>query len=78
MSIRNFDRLFQPQVMALIGASRRPSSVGAVVARNLRRDGFRGELFFANRHPDNLDGASVHPHVASRGERTGEHRGATQ
>ena len=36
MSIRNFEKLFRPRCVALIGASERPGSVGAVVARNLR------------------------------------------
>jgi acetyltransferase len=63
MSIRNFDRLFHPASVALIGASERPGSVGAVVARNLRRAGFRGELLFVNPHLSSLDGAPVYPSV---------------
>jgi hypothetical protein len=35
MSIRNLDILFQPRSIALVGASRQPRSVGAVLARNL-------------------------------------------
>jgi len=37
MSVRNLDRLFNPESVALIGASPRPGSVGAVIARNLTR-----------------------------------------
>ncbi len=65
MSIRNFDRLFRPQAVALIGASERPGSVGAVVARNLRRGGFGGRLLFVNPHLKSLDGMPVYPDVAS-------------
>src|ERR1019366_5012336 len=65
MSIRNFDKLFQPETVALIGASERAGSVGAVVARNLRRVGFRGELLFVNPHLESLDGMPVSPDVAS-------------
>jgi acetyltransferase len=65
MSIRNFHKLFHPASVALIGASERPGSVGAVVARNLRRAGFKGELLLVNPHLENLDGMRVYPGVAS-------------
>ena len=48
MSIRNFEKLFRPHSVVLIGASERPGSVGAVVARNLRRAGFDGEVLLVN------------------------------
>jgi acetyltransferase len=38
MSIRNFDKLFKPASVALIGASERAGSVDAVIAGNLRRE----------------------------------------
>ena len=50
MSVRNLDKLFTPRSVALIGATPRPGSVGAVVARNLRRAGFAGELMLVNPH----------------------------
>jgi hypothetical protein len=37
MSVRNLDKLLTPRSLALIGATPRPGSVGAVVARNMRR-----------------------------------------
>ena len=48
MSVRNLDKLFKPQSVALIGATPRPGSVGAVVVRNLRRAGFAGAAAFFN------------------------------
>src|SRR5580765_1761845 len=65
MSIRNFDKLFNPATVALIGASARPGSVGAVVLRNLRRAGFTGELMLVNPHHQSLDGMPVYPDIAS-------------
>ncbi len=65
MSIRNFAKLFQPESVALIGASERPGSVGAVVARNLRRAGFKGELLLVNPHLQTLDGMPVYRDIAS-------------
>lgn len=50
MTTRNFDALFQPKAIALIGASNRPRSVGAVVARNLFAAGFNGPILTVNPH----------------------------
>lgn len=48
MTIRNLDRLFHPQSVALFGASEREVSVGGQVARNLLAAKFEGDLFFVN------------------------------
>ncbi|MEC9483903.1 MAG: CoA-binding protein, partial [Halomonas sp.] len=50
MSIRNLDALFAPSAIALIGASNRPGSVGAVLARNLYEAGFAGPIMTVNPH----------------------------
>ena len=65
MSIRNFAKLFQPASVALIGASERPGAVGTLLARNLRRTGFKGELLLVNPHLGTLDGMPVYHDVAS-------------
>ena len=65
MSVRNLDKLFTPRSVALIGATPRPGSVGAVVARNLRRAGFAGELMLVNPHHRMIDGLVVYPNIAS-------------
>ncbi|AWJ84088.1 GNAT family N-acetyltransferase [Azospirillum sp. TSH58] len=44
MTVRNLDRLFKPASIALIGATRKPSTIGAVVARNLFNAGFDGPI----------------------------------
>lgn len=48
MSTRNLDALFNPATIALIGASNRPGSVGAVLARNLFEAGFEGPILTVN------------------------------
>ncbi|MBC7993666.1 MAG: bifunctional acetate--CoA ligase family protein/GNAT family N-acetyltransferase [Rhizobacter sp.] len=48
MSVRNLEHLFRPQSVAVIGASERERSVGAVVMRNLREGGFSGPLWPVN------------------------------
>ena len=44
MTVRNLDSLFKPASIALVGASKRSGSVGAVVARNLFNAGFAGPV----------------------------------
>lgn len=56
MSVRNLDKLLQPRSVALIGASRRPESVGGVVLRNLRAGGFAGPIMLVNPRHDAIDG----------------------
>lgn len=48
MSIRNLNALFEPKTIALVGASNRPNSVGAVLARNLLEAGFAGPILPVN------------------------------
>ncbi|MCB8836562.1 bifunctional acetate--CoA ligase family protein/GNAT family N-acetyltransferase [Aurantimonas sp. VKM B-3413] len=50
MSTRNFDALFSPRSIALIGASNEPHSVGNVIARNLFEGGFSGPIMPVNPH----------------------------
>jgi acetyltransferase len=64
MSVRNLDKLFKPQSVALIGATPRPDAVGAVVARNLRTAGFGGEMMLVNPRHSTIDGLAVYPNVA--------------
>ena len=48
MSIRHLDSLFQPQSVAVFGASDRPGSVGATVWRKLDSGGFAGARYAVN------------------------------
>ncbi len=48
MTVRNLDRLFKPTSIALIGATRKPNTIGAVVARNLFNAGFDGPIMPVN------------------------------
>ncbi|MBV9828487.1 MAG: bifunctional acetate--CoA ligase family protein/GNAT family N-acetyltransferase [Alphaproteobacteria bacterium] len=65
MSVRYLDRLFAPRSVALIGATDRTGSLGAVALRNLRRAGFRGELMLVNPHHAQIDGIPVYSDIAS-------------
>lgn len=65
MSVRNLSAFFAPKSVALIGAGRKPDSVGGVIARNLVEGGFEGAVMFVNPHADELHGRRAYPDVAS-------------
>ncbi|MBP2295877.1 bifunctional acetate--CoA ligase family protein/GNAT family N-acetyltransferase [Azospirillum rugosum] len=48
MTVRNLDHLFKPTSIALIGATRKANTIGAVVARNLFNTGFDGPIMPVN------------------------------
>ncbi len=64
MSIRHLDSFFDPQAVAVIGASSRPASVGALVWRNLRDGGFRGERWAVNARHATVDGEPAYARIA--------------
>ena len=65
MSVRNLSAFFAPKSVALIGAGRKPDSVGGVIARNLVEGGFEGAVMFVNPHADELHGRRAYPDIAS-------------
>ena len=64
MTIRNLDRLFKPSSIALIGASKRPQSIGQVVARNLFNAGFQGPIMPVNPRERAIEGVLAYGSVA--------------
>ncbi len=64
MTTRNFNALFEPSAIALIGASNRPGSVGEVLARNLLESGFSGAVLPVNPHERAVRSALAYPSVA--------------
>ena len=64
MSVRNLDKLFKPGAVALIGATPRHGSLGAVLSRNLRRGAFEGPLMLVSPDHRPIGGAPVHHDIA--------------
>ena len=64
MTTRNFDALFEPKAIALLGASNQPNSVGAVLARNLFDFGFHGPVMTVNPHEEAIRSAVNYHSVA--------------
>ena len=65
MTIRNLDALFKPRSIALIGASDKPGSIGAILGDNLLAAGFKGDLLQVNPKYKKIAGRKVFPDVAS-------------
>jgi acetyltransferase len=65
MSIRNLDKMFRPQSIAVIGASARPKSVGAALMNNLMAGGFDGPIMPVNPKAAALHGIMTYKDVAS-------------
>ena len=65
MSVRNLDRLFQPRSIAVIGASDRERSIGALVMRNLLAAGFAGPVWPVNLRRSEVAGLPAFADVAS-------------
>lgn len=59
-SLRPF---FEPRSVAVVGASRRPGTVGAAIFHNLVAGGFRGRAFPVNPCADMIDGVRAYPSV---------------
>lgn len=65
MSVRHLEHLFRPASIAVIGASDKPGSIGAVVWRNVRGAGFAGPVWAVNRRPGAIAGEQTFTDVAS-------------
>jgi acetyltransferase len=65
MTIRNLNFLFNPATVALVGASRKPNSIGAVLAHNLCTAGFNGDIYFVNPKYKTIEGLRAYPDLDS-------------
>lgn len=64
MTIRNLEQCFRPRSVAIVGASQRPQSVGAIVLRNIRSGGFQGAIYPVNPKYDRIDGMACYRNAA--------------
>lgn len=65
MSIRNLEHLFKPRSVAVIGASKRPHSVGTTVMNNLLAGGFDGPIMPVNPKHASVSGVLAYADIAS-------------
>ncbi|MGV9983384.1 bifunctional acetate--CoA ligase family protein/GNAT family N-acetyltransferase [Streptomyces olivaceus] len=62
--LASMEPLFRPRTVAVVGAGRRPGSVGRAVLRHLTTGGFTGRSFAVNPHAHALLGVPSYPAVA--------------
>lgn len=60
----NLNAFFQPNSVAIIGASRNPTKLGYGVARNMIRSGFRGKIYLVNPKGGEIFGRKVFTSIA--------------
>ena len=65
MSVRNLDRIFKPRAIVLIGATPKPHTAGAMLLKNLREAGFKGDVMLVNPRYTEIAGMPVYPGAAS-------------
>ena len=65
MSVR---AILNPGSVAVVGASRKPGTIGAALIENLRRDGFKGPLYPVNPKADEVAGLRCYASVAAIGQ----------
>ncbi|MDO8056300.1 MAG: acetate--CoA ligase family protein, partial [Candidatus Hermodarchaeota archaeon] len=59
----NLDRIFNPQSIALVGASEKQESVGHILLRNLTKTGYEGKVYPVNPNHDEIMGMKCFPKV---------------
>ena len=59
----DFSKLFNPESIAIVGASRDPSKVGSVILKNLRIT-YRGKIFPINLNTDEIQGLKAYRKVS--------------
>ncbi|MHC4574593.1 MAG: CoA-binding protein, partial [Planctomycetota bacterium] len=64
----SLDKFFNPQSVAIVGASRNKGKVGYEVLSNLIRGGYQGRIFPVNRNVDSLEGLKCYPDLLSIGQ----------
>ncbi|MCK9387653.1 MAG: GNAT family N-acetyltransferase [Sulfuritalea sp.] len=55
--------LFEPESIAIVGASETPNSIGVTLVRNMLDSGYKGKLFFVNPKHDTVFGQQSYPSV---------------
>jgi acetyltransferase len=55
--------LFEPESIAIIGASETPNSIGVTLVRNMLDSGYKGKLFFVNPKHETVFGQKSYPAV---------------
>jgi acetyltransferase len=63
MGTLNLDKIFNPQSVAIIGASDTEGSVGYAIVKNFTRLGYAGKVYFVNNRKPDILGTKTYPAV---------------
>lgn len=69
MAIQEIKRFFEPESVAVVGASRDPSKFGSVIIQNLQHLGYPGKIFAINRHANEILGVKSFPSTTALEEK---------
>jgi acetyltransferase len=61
---KNLDKFFSPKSIAVLGVSRKPEKVGAVIFKNLLDSGFKGEIYPVNPSAKEVFGVKCYKSLA--------------
>jgi len=64
----SFESFFNPQSVAIVGASRQKGKVGYEILINMVQAGYPGKIFPVNRKADEIEGLKCYPDLVSIGE----------
>jgi acetyl coenzyme A synthetase (ADP forming)-like protein len=64
---RSLHAFLTPRSVALVGASRRPHTIGGALLANLKRAGFPGAIYPVNPKAKEIDGLAAYPSVSAIG-----------
>ena len=65
----NFNPLFKPDTVAIVGASSKPSKVGYAIISNIINDGFEGKIYPVNPNEKEILGKQCYASVTDIPER---------
>jgi len=64
----SFESFFNPESVAIVGASRQRGKVGYEILMNMIEAGYPGKIFPVNRNADEIEGLKCYPDLASIGQ----------
>jgi acetyltransferase len=65
MGLYNLDKIFEPESMAVVGASDKEGSIGRALIQNALLGGFPGEIYPVNPHRSEVGGLRAYPSVTA-------------
>lgn len=61
--MKNLENFFNPESIAIVGASEEPGKIGNIIAKNLLELGYAGQVFLVNPKHENILGQRCYPSV---------------